>query len=69
MVVATIQLLLAIGVALSVVQAGPIDNSNGGNKPGLNNKVHFSFSLSSYSYVFHHVRTPKLILHVRNAQR
>ncbi|KAF9154687.1 hypothetical protein BG015_000215 [Linnemannia schmuckeri] len=33
------QLLMAIGVALSVVQAGPIDNSNGGNKPTLNNKA------------------------------
>jgi hypothetical protein len=42
MVAAKIQLLMAIGVALSVVQAGPVDNSNGGNKPVLSNKVlHF----------------------------
>ncbi|KAG0302166.1 hypothetical protein BGZ97_002475 [Linnemannia gamsii] len=39
MVAAKIQLLMAIGVALSVVQAGPVDNSNGGNKPVLSNKA------------------------------
>ncbi|KAG0294782.1 hypothetical protein BGZ96_000448 [Linnemannia gamsii] len=39
MVAAKIQLLMAIGVALSVVQAGPVDNSNGGNRPVLNNKA------------------------------
>ncbi|KAF8931453.1 hypothetical protein BGZ47_011839 [Haplosporangium gracile] len=38
MVAAKVQLLMAIGVALSVVQAGPID-SNHGNKPTLNNKA------------------------------
>ncbi|KAF9154692.1 hypothetical protein BG015_000220 [Linnemannia schmuckeri] len=38
MVAAKIQLLMAIGVALSVVQAGPIDN-NHGSKPTLNNKA------------------------------
>lgn len=44
MVAAKIQLLMAIGIALSVVQAGPVDNSNGRNKPVLNNKVIHFFS-------------------------
>jgi hypothetical protein len=55
MVAAKIQLLMAIGIALSVVHAGPVDNSNGGNKPVLNNKVIFSlfFSLSLMSVRAH----------------
>jgi hypothetical protein len=37
MVATKIQLLVAIGVALSIVQAGPIGYD--GNKPSFNNKV------------------------------
>jgi hypothetical protein len=40
MITPKIQILMALGVALGVVQAGPIDN-NHGNKPTFNNKVLF----------------------------
>ncbi|KAG0285292.1 Membrane metallo-endopeptidase-like 1 [Linnemannia gamsii] len=38
MIATKLQILMAIGVALSVAQAGPIQNSNG-NKPSFNNKA------------------------------
>ncbi|KAF9139533.1 hypothetical protein BG015_001984 [Linnemannia schmuckeri] len=39
MVSAKIQFLVAIGVALGVVQAGPINNNHGNKGPSLNNKA------------------------------
>ncbi|KAK3840046.1 MAG: hypothetical protein JOS17DRAFT_725821 [Linnemannia elongata] len=39
MVAAKLKLLMAIGVALSIVQAGPIDNNYGSNGSSLNNKA------------------------------
>ncbi|KAK5796897.1 hypothetical protein F5H01DRAFT_385459 [Linnemannia elongata] len=39
MVAAKLQLLMAIGVALSVVQAGPVDNNHGSKGPSFNNKA------------------------------
>ncbi|KAK3840063.1 MAG: hypothetical protein JOS17DRAFT_798110 [Linnemannia elongata] len=38
MVAAKLQLLMAIGVALNVVQAGPVDNTHGSKGPSFNNK-------------------------------
>lgn len=45
MVAAKLKLLMAIGVALSIVQAGPIDNNYGSNGSSLNNKVLLSLTL------------------------